>query len=44
MSGWVSGEDLLCPVRYFMDVVGGKWKISILCILSDGTPLPLQLH
>lgn len=38
MSGWVAGEDLLCPVRYFMDVAGGKWKISILCILSDGAP------
>lgn len=38
MSGWVAGEDLSCSVRYFMDVVGGKWKISILCILSDGAP------
>lgn len=35
-DGWVTGMDLLCPVRYFMDVVGGKWKIAILCILADG--------
>lgn len=38
MSGWITGEGLLCPVRYFMDVVGGKWKIAILCILADGKP------
>ncbi|CAK7022308.1 MAG: hypothetical protein PEPC_00926 [Peptostreptococcus russellii] len=28
-------EELICPVRYFLEVAGGKWKSSILCILSD---------
>lgn len=32
------GEGLLCPIKYFMDVAGGKWKASILCILSDKEP------
>lgn len=32
------GEELLCPIKSFMDVAGGKWKASILCILSDNKP------
>lgn len=29
------GQELLCPVKNFMSVAGGKWKVSILCILAD---------
>ena len=33
-----TGEDLLCPIRYTLDVVGGKWKLPILCMLASGNP------
>ncbi len=32
-------ETLLCPVRYTMDLVGGKWKLPILCMLASGKPV-----
>lgn len=32
-------DTLLCPVRYTMDVVGGKWKLPILCMLAAGQPV-----
>ena len=32
------GEELLCPMKYFLEVAGGKWKTSIICILSTGEP------
>lgn len=32
----IIGEELLCPIKYFFDVAGGKWKTSILCILASG--------
>ncbi len=38
MSGWVAGEHLLCPVRSFIDVVGGKWKISIYAFSPTAPP------
>lgn len=31
-------EELLCPVRYSLDIVGGKWKLPILCVLASGKP------
>lgn len=31
-------EDLLCPIRYALDVVGGKWKLPIICMLAGGLP------
>ena len=31
-------EELLCPIKYCMDIAGGKWKSSILCILADEKP------
>lgn len=32
------GENLLCPIRYTMDIVGGKWKLPIICMLAGGLP------
>ena len=29
-------EDLLCPVKYLLQVLGGRWKLPILCILETG--------
>ncbi|MDD4844377.1 MAG: helix-turn-helix domain-containing protein [Anaerotignum sp.] len=29
-------ENLLCPIRYALGIVGGKWKMPILCMLSKG--------
>ncbi len=34
----MSEEALLCPVRYALDIVGGKWKLPILCLLAPGEP------
>ena len=32
-------NENICPLRYLNQVFGGKWKTSIICILSaDGTP------
>lgn len=31
-------KDLLCPLRYVLNMIGGKWKLPILCILADGEP------
>ncbi len=31
-----SNLEMLCPIKYFLEVAGGKWKSSIICILSDG--------
>lgn len=33
-----AGENLLCPIRYAIDVVGGKWKLPIICMLVSGQP------
>lgn len=31
--------NLLCPVRYTIDIVGGKWKLPIICVLTSGLPI-----
>ena len=31
-------RDILCPLRYTLDIIGGKWKLPILCVLADKTP------
>lgn len=31
-------ESLLCPIRYTLEVVGGKWKLPIICMLAGGQP------
>jgi DNA-binding HxlR family transcriptional regulator len=33
-----AGVNLLCPLRYAIDVVGGKWKLPIICMLAGGLP------
>ncbi len=32
-------EELLCPIRYIMNLFGGKWKLPIVCMLAAPTPL-----
>ena len=32
----ITKEDLLCPVKYLIQVLGGKWKLPVLCILEAG--------
>ncbi|MBQ2644683.1 winged helix-turn-helix transcriptional regulator [bacterium] len=29
-------ENLLCPIKYLTKVLGGRWKLPILCILEMG--------
>lgn len=28
----------LCPIHYATDIVVGKWKLPIICLLADGLP------
>lgn len=30
--------NILCPIRYSLDIVGGKWKLAIICALADESP------
>lgn len=32
-------QSEICPLRLAMDVIGGKWRLSIICLLKDGQPL-----
>lgn len=32
-------KTLLCPIRYTLEVMGGKWKLPIICLLSSGKPV-----
>lgn len=34
-----NGQSEICPLRLTMDIVGGKWRLSIICLLKDGRPL-----
>lgn len=34
-----STEELLCPIRYLMNIFSGKWKLPIVCMLSGKKPL-----
>ena len=28
----------ICPLKYLTETFGGKWKLPIICILSDSSP------
>jgi len=29
----------VCPIRYTLGVIGGKWKLPIICLLACDTPM-----
>ena len=29
-------KNLLCPINYLTKVLGGRWKLHVLCILNNG--------
>lgn len=29
-------KDIRCPLEYGMDLIGGRWKSRIVCVLADG--------
>ena len=29
-------KDMLCPINYLTNVLGGRWKLHVLCILNNG--------
>lgn len=29
----------LCPIRYSLDLIGGKWKLAIICLLAGEMPV-----
>ncbi len=31
--------EINCPLRYLQSLLGGKWKMPIVCMLAGGTPL-----
>lgn len=31
--------EMECPLRYLQTLLGGKWKMPIICMLASGTPL-----
>ncbi len=33
-----SEDNFICPIRYSLDIIGGKWKLPILCMLASGNP------
>ena len=33
-----STMNILCPIRYSLGIVGGKWKLAIICALADESP------
>ncbi len=37
-SGNRAAAEATCPLKLAMEIAGGKWKSSIVCLLSDGTP------
>lgn len=33
-----NNSDLICPIRYALNIIGGKWKLPVLCLLASGKP------
>lgn len=29
-------KDIRCPLEYGMDLIGGRWKSRIICVLAEG--------
>ena len=29
-------QDMLCPINYLTNMLGGRWKLHVLCILESG--------
>jgi DNA-binding HxlR family transcriptional regulator len=29
----------VCPLRYTLGIIGGKWKLPIICLLATGKPM-----
>lgn len=29
----------ICPLRFLMDMIGGKWKLNLICVLKEGKPM-----
>jgi DNA-binding HxlR family transcriptional regulator len=38
-----SVEELLCPIRHFLSIFGGKWKLPIVCMLVGEAPVRYSL-
>lgn len=38
MNKILSDDELLCPIRYALNTIGGKWKLPILCLLATSKP------
>jgi DNA-binding HxlR family transcriptional regulator len=36
--GEQQAADLVCPIRYMLNVIGGKWKLPIICMLEKSSP------
>lgn len=34
-----TGDETICPLKLTMDLIGGKWKLTIICLLKDGKPM-----
>ena len=32
-------NELFCPIKYLVEVFGGKWKLPVICILHNGNPM-----
>lgn len=32
-------DNNICPLKLTMNLIGGKWKLSIICLLKDGNPM-----
>lgn len=35
----MSENTKLCPIRYSLNIVGGKWKLPIICLLAGDVPV-----
>jgi DNA-binding HxlR family transcriptional regulator len=31
-------DDLICPIRYMLNILGGKWKLPIICMIAKESP------